>query len=230
MTESSATDVQAMTCGPLRLEWSRAADRTTHRLFGPPGPDGAVACLAAVEGTPLDRWPSSPPYQQLSLEPGPGGLPRAFLVGMAGTSHWSAVVEAILYRPAESRVEPLAAPPPGELPADLRYAFLFDVACRFREPPTELSAAYDLTFLSVAPSEAASSSAVRPHRLPDAPDPARTSSDHSGRFAASSAHSFPPAEIAWPNPSRCRLLCPEPVPSRLPATLRWSWVWRWEQT
>lgn len=221
MTDQLATDVQVMTCGPLRLEWTRAADRTTHRLLGPPGPDGAVACLAAVEGTPLDRWPLSPPYQQLSLEPGPGGLPRAFLVGMAGTSHWSAVVEAVLYRPAESRVEPLAAPPPGELSADLRYAFLFDVACRFRELPTELSAAYQLTLLSAVSSPDSPS-------IPSAP-PAH-SAPGSGRFAATVAHGFPPAEITWPTPSRCRLLCPEPIPARLPATLRWSWVWSWERT
>jgi hypothetical protein len=74
-----------------------------------------------LEGLPSDDWPPSPAFQQLLVEPRGPARHVALLVGMSGTSHWSASVE----------------PVPGEA------AFDFDVACRARQSPAKLSASYE---------------------------------------------------------------------------------------
>ena len=105
-------------CG-LRVAFDWQTDRYSHQLFGLI--DGcAVPLLASCEGTANDRWPASPPFQQLSVEEGAGGERIAFLVGMAGQSHWSASVQVSVGVP---RAE-------------------FDVACLAREPACDLGSAY----------------------------------------------------------------------------------------
>lgn len=52
------------------------------------------------------------------------GLPRAMLVGMAGTGHWSASVEVV----------------------EAGAAILFDIACRLRGPTPSLRSTYALEF------------------------------------------------------------------------------------
>jgi len=70
----------------IRVALFRQRDRFAH----------SISCLAAeevlcrsIEGDDNQRWPPSPPLQQLSVEERPEGR-VALLVGMAGRSHWSA--------------------------------------------------------------------------------------------------------------------------------------------
>lgn len=104
-----------LTAGVLRLEFVRRANRIEHRLLRPGSDtaqptDGQVIAVSeegfgntregnAQDGSVQDghvemsdaHWPPSPPFQQLHVEDhGAGEI--AMLVGMAGTSHWSAAV------------------------------------------------------------------------------------------------------------------------------------------
>lgn len=103
----------------LRLEFLQHHDRYSHRLVAA---DGAIL-LASIEGTDQDNWPASPPLQQLSIEEHRPGVEVALLVGMAGKSHWSL------------SIEPLAD----------GSGFLFDAACRLREPTGWLGSSYQLS-------------------------------------------------------------------------------------
>ena len=104
-----------MTIKPLVLESPRlrisfqpaAGDRIGHTIEALAGGSAALL-LASVEGTAAEPWPASPPFQQAHLESRPGGRQVVLLVGMAGSSHWSASVE----------IDPASD------------AALFDVACR----------------------------------------------------------------------------------------------------
>jgi hypothetical protein len=78
-----------------------------------------TALLESVEGTKEDAWPASPPLQNLSLETLTAGRRVAFLVGMAGGSHWSASVEALAER-----------------------GLAFDVACRHGALPGWVGSTY----------------------------------------------------------------------------------------
>ncbi|HEV2969489.1 MAG TPA: hypothetical protein VGY55_05815 [Pirellulales bacterium] len=79
-----------------------------------------VACLASAEGESGDEWPPSPPFQNLELQTIPGKAQTALLVGKAGSSHWSAAVEA----------DPTAG------------VLRFDVACRIQNEPSRLGSSY----------------------------------------------------------------------------------------
>lgn len=104
----------------LRLSFLQPADRYGHML-ALVNSDGAVLpLLATVEGIPSDDWPPSPPLQSLSFHTLPDGRQAALLVGMAGTSHWSASIE-----PAVS--EPM---------------LLFDIACRHSSQAPRLGSRY----------------------------------------------------------------------------------------
>ncbi len=113
MNESS------ITCGALRILFRKQHDRYAH----------AIECLVAdqwlvvvtsIEGTPDDDWPPSSPLQSLHIEQRPNG-PVALLVGMAGTSHWSASVEA----------------------DEATQSIVFDIACRVRGEPVRLGSTYE---------------------------------------------------------------------------------------
>jgi hypothetical protein len=69
----------------------------------------------SLEGESDDSWPASPPFQELTLETRDDHQ-IAFLVGKAGTSHWSASVE----------------------PSAEREEVGFDIACRVHHPPQRL--------------------------------------------------------------------------------------------
>src|SRR5690606_18911062 len=69
----------------------RDGDRIAHRVDVLDRRE-FVPVLASLEGRPHDIWPSSPALQTVHLETRPGGE-VALLVGMAGTSHFSASIE-----------------------------------------------------------------------------------------------------------------------------------------
>lgn len=71
----------------------------------------------SLEGA-ADDWPVSPPFQELSDETLADGRRVLFLVGRAGTSHWSASIEAR----------------GGQL--------VFDIACRHSRSPERLGSTY----------------------------------------------------------------------------------------
>lgn len=104
----------------LRLTFYRLADRVGHRLELVAG-DDALPVLESCEGNDQQVWPPSPALQSLHVEQREQG-PLALLVGMSGTSHWSASAER----------------------APERAALLFDIACRVKQPPERLHSSYHL--------------------------------------------------------------------------------------
>src|SRR5512145_957858 len=86
------TKETAIECGDLRVVFRWRGDRYGHtvkrRIDGVWRP-----LLESIEGTADDDWPLSPALQSLHIERRPNG-PVALLVGQAGSSHWSASVEA----------------------------------------------------------------------------------------------------------------------------------------
>lgn len=130
-----------LAAGQLRARFVRRGDRIAHTIELAVG-DEAVALLESCEGSALERWPASPPVQELERGPGASAsqtldtcTPQvAWLIGRAGASHWSASVEAH---------------------AD--GSITFDVACRLREAPMWLGSRY-----RVLDSVASSGLAVEP--------------------------------------------------------------------
>ena len=110
MHNSSAIHEYLLEAGDLRVRFYWQGDRYAHeisvRLNGQWQP-----ALTSVEGSPEDEWPASAPFQSLHIEQREDGRTLAFLVGMAGKSHWSASVE--IDRETNS--------------------VLFDIACRVRD-------------------------------------------------------------------------------------------------
>ena len=94
-------------------------DRFAHTI-GLLEDERLIPVLASHEGAPQDDWPLSPAFQEASLETGSGGSQCVLLVGMAGTSHWSASVEA----------DPSAA------------VLHYDIACRINRAPSKLGSRY----------------------------------------------------------------------------------------
>jgi hypothetical protein len=103
----------------LRVTFFWRVDRYAHRIERIEG-GVAVPLIESIEGSDLDRWPPSPPLQQLSMETLPDGRAVALLVGMAGSSHWSMTAE----REANET------------------SLLFDVACRIKEDGAILGSTY----------------------------------------------------------------------------------------
>jgi len=100
---------QLLESAELRVCFRWTDDRYAHEIWLL---DGAqwICALASIEGSPQDDWPASPPLQSLAVDTRDDGTAVALLVGMAGSSHWSASVQL---DPAVSCVR-------------------FDVACRVR--------------------------------------------------------------------------------------------------
>jgi hypothetical protein len=106
----------------LQLRFARRGDRWGPTIqFHIAG--RAVWQLNSVEGTADEVWPISPAFQSLEMHAQPDGRTFALLVGMAGSSHWSASVEA---------------DPIGE-------RIVFDVACRIKIEPKLLGSSYVLS-------------------------------------------------------------------------------------
>jgi hypothetical protein len=103
----------------LRVTFVKTADRWRHAIERVRG-QSVETIFSSVEGDPNAAWPVSPPFQELSEETLPNGRTVFFLVGRAGTSHWSASIEA-------------AVDPPG---------LIFDIACRHGETPVQLGSTY----------------------------------------------------------------------------------------
>ncbi|MBX7074686.1 MAG: hypothetical protein K1X71_16205 [Pirellulales bacterium] len=112
--------------GPIEIAFVRRADRYAHQIQV----DGS-AWLESIEGSEVERWPASPPLQELASHSLPAGGAALLLVGMAGRSHWSLSVAVA-----------------GE-PDRLR----FDAACRANEPPVWLGSTYRLRCGITATSE-----------------------------------------------------------------------------
>jgi hypothetical protein len=112
--------------GGIAVEFFRSGDRVAHRVLL----KGDLVA-ESVEGTPFDDWPLSPPFQEVHFEERDPDGRIALLVGMAGRSHWSASVAA-----------------EGD-------GIRWDIACRVREAPTWLGAAYQIAgALSIAATSA----------------------------------------------------------------------------
>jgi hypothetical protein len=109
----------------------QAADRVGHRievlLPGAADTPSVLAELRSLEGTSHELWPPSPPLQSCSLQEIQPAQTAAFLVGMAGKSHWSASIETI---PGQAEV-------------------VFDVACRVSQIPDWLGSTYSPSVVRV---------------------------------------------------------------------------------
>ncbi len=102
----------------LRTDFVWRGDRYAHAVTLI-NPQGEHLLLESVEGDPQDPWPPSPAFQQLSMQ-GDGAQRVAFLVGMAGKSHWSMSVEV----------------------ASDQRSIVFDVACRIHLAADRLCSSY----------------------------------------------------------------------------------------
>jgi len=112
----------ALEAGRWHVAFVRQGDRIGHEI-GWRGADGALHVLCrSLEGAGDEDWPASPPLQELHFERRSEDLSLALLVGMAGSSHWSLVVEA--HAAQESLV--------------------FDAACRVHGAPQQLGSVYQL--------------------------------------------------------------------------------------
>jgi hypothetical protein len=80
--------------------------------------------LASLEGDEANHWPPSPAFQELVIESkADSACSVAMLLGRAGTSHWSASIEA----------------------DNARVQIRWDVACRLSHPPQFLGSTYHVT-------------------------------------------------------------------------------------
>lgn len=73
--------------GDWRVSWEGLLDRHACSI-AMRSRDEWIPLLRSYEGTSVDRWPPSPPLQQLVIDPGTG-VEVLLGVGMSGTSHWS---------------------------------------------------------------------------------------------------------------------------------------------
>jgi hypothetical protein len=104
----------------LRLVLEQTKDRVSHRIEVLDAGSRILAELRSVEGTSADEWPPSPALQNCSLQEIRPGERAAFIVGMAGKSHWSASMEALPHQ----------------------GALVFDFACRVHQTPQWLGTSY----------------------------------------------------------------------------------------
>ncbi len=109
----------------LLLRFTRLADRWAHTVEFRRSSEALCRLQSQEFGEDAD-WPLSPPWQNLQRTKGADGGDLVLLVGMAGSSHWSAAVEA---------------DPTGR-------KFVFDVACRTTKPPRFLGSNYLLAAAS----------------------------------------------------------------------------------
>ncbi len=104
----------------LRVRFVRRGDRWTHAIEASDA-NGLLWRLESIEGAANEAWPSSPPLQSLQWHTPAQKEPVALLVGMAGSSHWSATIAADGNR------------------------LLFDIACRLSAQPVSLGSSYRLS-------------------------------------------------------------------------------------
>lgn len=105
----------------MRVMFEWCGDRFRHSIFavrmGKP-----KLMVESLEGDSTEAWPSSPPVQQLHLQPNPSGREMLLLTGMAGKSYWSGSITTS---------------------SDLRWTRVgLHFACRHRMPPDWLGVTY----------------------------------------------------------------------------------------
>src|SRR5690242_15157141 len=77
-----------LTNGSLRLHFEKQGDRYAQEIEVLEA--GHWTTLArSVEGTADQAWPASPPWQELTVEQRGPDQQIVFVVGKAGTAHWS---------------------------------------------------------------------------------------------------------------------------------------------
>src|SRR4051794_2798181 len=84
-------------CGPLEISFVRKQDRVAHAVQFC---NQSVALLESLEGSDQDDWPASPAFRDLHVEQRENGRQVVLLVGMAGSSHWSASFDIDPHRAA----------------------------------------------------------------------------------------------------------------------------------
>ncbi|NIP84041.1 MAG: hypothetical protein GTO03_00160 [Planctomycetales bacterium] len=85
----SRTEILADRYWQIAFVWH--GDRWAHTIAAVVG-DRLVPLLDSREGTPVDRWPASPPLSDLHRQDARGAN-TVMLLGMAGRSHWSVTVQ-----------------------------------------------------------------------------------------------------------------------------------------
>lgn len=105
--------------GGLRVTFQRPGDRIEHTISLANG-TSFVPLLRSEEGQPDDDWPVSPPFQEIDVSNRSPDEAIAYLVGKAGSSHWSMSVT---------------------LEASLRIIRI-DVACRIQSSPDHMGSRY----------------------------------------------------------------------------------------
>lgn len=79
--------------GELNVEFEKVGDRFLHKVSLKHDGSWSVV-LESIEGTDEDKWPASPPLQQIVAEPiGKDGRMVLLGVGLSGTGHWSISVD-----------------------------------------------------------------------------------------------------------------------------------------
>lgn len=124
------TDEAILEAAGVCVRFTRVGDRISHTLARQSATDlqgGYQPLLSSIEGDANEDWPLSPPFQNVFVERRAGGEQVALLVGMAGSSYWSASVQL------QSS---------GKL--------TFDIACLVRTTPRFLGSTYQ-THGSVRP-------------------------------------------------------------------------------
>ena len=77
----------------LKVEFEKVGDRFSHKISLKHDGSWSVV-LESIEGTDEDKWPASPPLQQIVAEPiGKDGRTVLLGVGLSGTGHWSISVD-----------------------------------------------------------------------------------------------------------------------------------------
>ncbi len=77
----------------LRVVFDYRVDRWGHTIEVR-REDQWIVAFSSIEGTSSDDWPPSPAFQHIHLQSFALNGPTALLVGKAGSSHWSAAIEA----------------------------------------------------------------------------------------------------------------------------------------
>jgi hypothetical protein len=151
----------------LRVVFFETGKRIAHRIEAIEG-EVWQPVLVSCEGIDQEAWPTSPALQSLHIERH-GADDIAFLVGMAGRSHWSASIRA---NQAHDRIE-------------------FEIACRVAGEPRWLGSKYEL-------SDATGRSPLDiPLRIEVAERTAATIENGIHILAAPSSDGASPRTIAW---------------------------------
>ena len=159
----------------LRVRFQRRDDRWTHAIEATDA-NGLLWRLESIEGAADEFWPPSPPLQSLQWHSLANQEPVALLVGMAGSSHWSATIAAEGNR------------------------LLFDIACRLSAQPIWLGGSYRLSNSAGQPLPLAASKPtiqLLPLAVADAPPGSIVSNNGRITVHIEDARSNLPRTVRW---------------------------------